>query len=65
MRRGPFLRTSASGAALGTLGIRTAARAAGKSILIAEPQHSIGYLPLYIAIRNNSFAGLNVSTITL
>jgi NitT/TauT family transport system substrate-binding protein len=65
MRRGPFLRTSVTGVALGTLGIRTPAGAASKSLLIAEPQHSIGYLPLYIAIRNNSFVGLNVSTITL
>lgn len=65
MRRGPFLRTTASGVALGTLGLHTPARAANKPILIAEPQHSIGYLPLYVGIRNNSFAGLSVSTITL
>ena len=65
MRRGPFLRTSASGVALGTLGFRTPARAATKAILVAEPQHSIGYLPLYVGIRNNAFAGLTVSTITL
>jgi NitT/TauT family transport system substrate-binding protein len=65
MRRGPFIRTTASGVAVGTFGFRTAARAANKPILIAEPQHGIGYLPLYVAIRNNSFAGLDVSTITL
>lgn len=65
MRRGPFLRATASGTALGTFGLRTSARAANKPILIAEPQHSIGYLPLYVGIRNNSFVGLDVSTITL
>jgi NitT/TauT family transport system substrate-binding protein len=65
MRRGPFLRTTSSGVALGTLGFRTPARAANKAILIAEPQHGLGYLPLYVAIRNNWFTGLDVSTITL
>jgi NitT/TauT family transport system substrate-binding protein len=65
MRRGPFLRTTASGIAIGTLSSRTPARAANKQILIAEPQHGLGYLPLYVAMRNNSFAGLDVSTVTL
>jgi NitT/TauT family transport system substrate-binding protein len=65
MRRGPFLATTASGIALGSLGVRTPARAANKPILIAEPQHGLGYLPLYVAIRTNAFVGLDVSTITL
>jgi len=64
MRRGPFLRTTATGVA-GALALRTPARAAGKPLLIAEPQHGLGYLPLYVAIRNGSFVGLDVSTITL
>jgi NitT/TauT family transport system substrate-binding protein len=42
-----------------------AARADMKPIVIAEPQHSIGYLPLYVAIQNNYFKDLNVSVITL
>jgi len=65
MRRGPFLRTTASSVAAGAFGVRTAARAANKALLIAEPQHGLGYLPLYVAIRNGYFTGLDVSTITL
>src|SRR5580704_13986701 len=65
MRRGSFLGTIAAGAALEGIAVRTSARAANKPILIAEPQHGLGYLPLYVAIRNNAFAGLDVSTITL
>ena len=65
MRRGPFLRTTASGVATAALGAYGTARGATKSLLIAEPQHGLGYLPLYVAIRNGYFAGLDVSTITL
>ncbi|RRJ62373.1 ABC transporter substrate-binding protein [Paenibacillus oralis] len=36
-----------------------------KEIVIAEPVHSTGYLPLYIAIRKGFFDGLNVKAITL
>jgi NitT/TauT family transport system substrate-binding protein len=41
--------------------------AASKSIVIAEPVHGMGYLPLYAAIDNGYFkaAGLNVTTTTL
>jgi NitT/TauT family transport system substrate-binding protein len=63
MRRGPFLRIT-SGAAL-ALGAGAPALAANKPILIAEPQHGLGYLPLYVAIKNGYFSGLDVSTITL
>lgn len=42
-----------------------AAHAEGKAILIAEPVHSIGYLPLYVAMSKGYFAGLDVSTVTL
>ena len=65
MRRGPFLRTTASSVGAAALGARGTARAASKSLLIAEPQHGLGYLPLYVAIRNGYFTGLDVSTITL
>ena len=32
------------------------ARAASKELLVAEPVHSTGYLPMYIAMANNYFA---------
>ncbi|MGP0584653.1 ABC transporter substrate-binding protein [Paenibacillus timonensis] len=36
-----------------------------KELTIAEPVHGTGYLPLYIAIREGFFDGLNVKTVTL
>jgi NitT/TauT family transport system substrate-binding protein len=36
-----------------------------KEIVIAEPLHSIGYLPLYIAIKKGFFDGVNVKVTTL
>lgn len=38
-----------------------------KTLIVAEPGHNIGYLPLYIAIRNGYFANdeLDVQTMTL
>ena len=33
---------------------------AQKTLLVAEPQHGIGYLPLYVAIRNGYFAKLGL-----
>ena len=40
---------------------------AQKTLLVAEPQHGIGYLPLYVAIRNGYFAkqGLDVKAMTV
>lgn len=40
---------------------------AQRTLLVAEPQHGIGYLPLYVAIRNGYFAkfGLDVKAITV
>src|SRR5829696_6355957 len=40
---------------------------AQRTLLVAEPQHGIGYLPLYVAIRNGYFAkdGLEVKTMTV
>ncbi|MCU1403096.1 MAG: transporter substrate-binding protein [Microbacteriaceae bacterium] len=45
----------------------SSASAAPTSIVIAEPVHGMGYLPLYAAIDNGYFkaAGLNVTTTTL
>jgi NitT/TauT family transport system substrate-binding protein len=38
---------------------------ASKELIIAEPVHGTGYLPLYIAIRKGFFDGLDVKTVTL
>ena len=59
MNRRKFLQSTAT---LGTgLGISLAAppfiaRAASKELLVAEPVHSTGYLPMYIAMANGYFA---------
>jgi NitT/TauT family transport system substrate-binding protein len=55
MNRRKFLQSSA------TLGLALAsppliARAASKELLVAEPVHSTGYLPMYIAMANGYFA---------
>jgi NitT/TauT family transport system substrate-binding protein len=55
MNRRRFLKTSAG------LGVALAAppliaRAAAKELLVAEPVHGTGYLPMYIAMANNYFA---------
>ena len=34
----------------------TGAFAAGKELLVAEPGHNVGYLPLYAAIQKGYFA---------
>jgi NitT/TauT family transport system substrate-binding protein len=52
MNRRRFLQSTAG------LGIALAApplvaRAAAKELLVAEPVHSTGYLPMYIAMANN------------
>ena len=66
MQRGSFLRSTGSAAvALGAAGGFAPANAATKAIVIAEPVHSVGYLPLYVAIRNGYLTGFDVSMITL
>lgn len=44
-----------------------AAHADDKELLVAEPTHGVGYLPLYVAIRNGYFAaeGINVKVVTI
>jgi NitT/TauT family transport system substrate-binding protein len=42
-----------------------AALAEAKPVVIAEPLHGIGYLPLYVAIQNGYFKDLAVSVVTL
>lgn len=64
MRRRDFLGTV--GAGFLAVGAPAAVLAAdAKAIVIAEPAHSLGYLPLYVAIDKGFLAGLDVSTITL
>jgi NitT/TauT family transport system substrate-binding protein len=60
MNRRKFLQSSA------TIGLALAAppmiaRAATKELLVAEPVHSTGYLPMYIAMANNYFAESDIS----
>jgi NitT/TauT family transport system substrate-binding protein len=66
MDRRKFLQSSA------TIGLALAAppmiaRAATKELLVAEPVHSTGYLPMYIAMANNYFAesDLSVKIVTI
>jgi len=60
MDRRKFLQSTA------TIGLALAAppmiaRAATKELLVAEPVHSTGYLPMYIAMANNYFAESDIS----
>jgi NitT/TauT family transport system substrate-binding protein len=66
MDRRKFLKTSA------TVGLTLAspaiiARAATKELLVAEPVHSTGYLPMYIAMAKGFFAesDINVKIVTI
>jgi NitT/TauT family transport system substrate-binding protein len=64
--RGRFLAgTAATAAALASVRFNLGAQTL-KEIIIAEPVHQIGYLPLYMAIDTGLFAkrGLKVSTLT-
>jgi NitT/TauT family transport system substrate-binding protein len=60
MNRRKFLKSTA------TLGLALAspplvARAAVKELLVAEPVHGIGYLPMYLAMANNYFAESDIA----
>jgi NitT/TauT family transport system substrate-binding protein len=70
MNRRKFLKSTATLGA--TFGVTLAsppfiARAAAKELLVAEPVHSTGYLPMYIAMANNYFAesGIVVNVVTI
>src|SRR5580704_9598224 len=68
MNRRRFLSSTASagvGLGLGLMAKPYLARAAAKDILIAEPVHSTGYLPLYIAMSKGFFEDANVSLVTI
>jgi NitT/TauT family transport system substrate-binding protein len=47
--------------------LQAPAAQAQRTLLVAEPQHGMGYFPLYAAIRNGYFAedGLDVKTMTV
>jgi NitT/TauT family transport system substrate-binding protein len=55
MNRRKFLQSTAT-ASLALAAPALIARAASKELLVAEPVHSTGYLPMYIAMANNYFA---------
>jgi len=62
--RRKFLRTTACGG-LVLIARPFVARAAAKAVLIAEPVHSTGYLPLYIGMANNLFDDVAVDVVTI
>jgi len=64
MNRRKFLGTSA-GASLALLARPMIGRAAAKEVLIAEPVHGTGYLPLYIGMAKNLFEDVDVKLVTI
>ena len=58
-----FLGTAAAGLAL--IARPLIARAQTKEVLIAEPVHGTGYLPLYIGIAKNLFEDVTVKIVTI
>ena len=60
--RRQFLKTTVAGGAL--LASPMIARADAKSVLIAEPVHGVGYLPLYVGMAKNLFEDVAVSLVT-
>jgi NitT/TauT family transport system substrate-binding protein len=65
MDRRRFLGTTAT-AGLALIASPYVARAAKQEVLVAEPVHSIGYLPLYVAIAKNYFGDdIDVKTVTI
>ncbi|HUD86259.1 MAG TPA: ABC transporter substrate-binding protein, partial [Xanthobacteraceae bacterium] len=61
--RREFLGTAAAGVAL--LAAPRIARADAKGVLIAEPVHGTGYLPLYVGIAKNLFDDVKVDIVTI
>src|SRR5207253_589393 len=64
MNRRKFLQSTAtlgSGLGLALAAPALIARAATKELLVAEPVHSTGYLPMYIAMANGYFAEADIS----
>jgi NitT/TauT family transport system substrate-binding protein len=63
MNRRKFLRTAAAAGAAVAGGIAPAR--AAREILVAEPVHSTGYLPLYIAMAKGYFEDVTVKIVTI
>jgi hypothetical protein len=61
MNRRKFLGTIAGAAVAG----RIAPARAAREILVAEPVHSTGYLPLYIAMAKGYFEDVTVKIVTI
>ncbi len=59
-----ILGTSAS-AGVALLARPMLARSETKEVLIAEPVHGIGYLPLYVGMAQNLFEGVTVKIVTI
>jgi NitT/TauT family transport system substrate-binding protein len=62
MNRRKFLRIAAAGAAVAG---RIAPARAAREVLVAEPVHSTGYLPLYIAMAKGYFDDVTVKIVTI
>jgi NitT/TauT family transport system substrate-binding protein len=63
MNRRRFLRSVAAAATLAAPAIRPAR--AAREVLVAEPVHLLGYLPLYIAMAKNYFDDVTVRIVTI
>jgi NitT/TauT family transport system substrate-binding protein len=61
MNRRKFLSIAAAGAVAG----RIAPARAAREVLVAEPVHSTGYLPLYIAMAKGYFDDVTVKIVTI
>lgn len=48
-----------------TANVSSSEKKDNKKIVIAEPVHNLGYLPLYVAIDQGFFEGIDVSVTTL
>src|SRR5258706_16293933 len=64
MDRRKFL-GSAAGLGLAAVARLYVAKAAAREILIAEPVHSTGYLPLYVGMAKGFFDDVKVSIVTI
>ncbi len=64
MHRRRFLTSAAAAAGAATVGRIAPARAA-RELLVAEPVHSTGYLPLYIAMAKGYFEDVKVNLVTI
>jgi NitT/TauT family transport system substrate-binding protein len=61
--RRAFLKTTVAGGAV--LAHPMIGRAEAKSVLIAEPVHGVGYLPLYVGMAKNLFEDVTVNLVTI